>query len=250
MENDIEKMLKVVAEDVRKLKRAENEIQLNSRELIWANVFHDTINESTWLEKKNFSLGRAAIGYNFAYVLYRILDEIKPENVLEIGLGQSTHMVVQYMKNSSNARKHIVVEQEPSWVEFWKNNHEVPEKSKICYLPVQEVEYKECNNVLVYEDFEQLGENQKWNLILVDGPARSKCDVYARIDLLKILPHSLSDKWIIMFDDMDRERCANAAKEIVDLLQEKNVEYCEGYYKGKKNVYVLCSTDLQYVTTM
>lgn len=95
----LEQQVKIIAEDVRKLKRTENEIQLNSRELIWANVFHDTVCESQWFLDKSLSLGRAAIGYNFAYVLYRCLNEVNPENILELGLGQSTQIVMQYMKN-------------------------------------------------------------------------------------------------------------------------------------------------------
>ncbi len=246
-----EDQIDIIADDVRKLKRAVQEVQLNGRELIWANVFHDTICESKWLLDKSLSLGRAAIGYNFAYVLYRCLNEVHPEYILEIGLGQSTQIVMQYMKNQvrGGKGKHIVVEQEKSWTEFWKNTHELGCNSEICHLPVYEEQYKECQNVLRYRGFEKFADT-KWNLILVDGPAHTKSEIYARIDLLSILPEGLAEEWIIMFDDIDRTICANGLEEIKSFLTEKGIDYCMGLYKGKKDVAVLCSMSLQYITTL
>lgn len=245
----MEDIQSIMASDIRKLKRAENEIQLNTRELLWAEIFHDTIAGSKWMKDKRLKLGRAAIGYNLAYVLYRILDEIQPENILEIGLGESTQIIYQYMKRGKRRGKHICVEQNAEWIEFWKKSHRLSSKSCICCLPVDKSSYNECENVLVYQGFERF-KNHKWNLILVDGPLQTDCDSYRRIDTLKILPDCLSEQWIIIFDDFNRQPDKNTVNAVSELLKKNDIEYCEGIYKGKKDVCVLCSTNLYYVTTM
>lgn len=101
----MEDIQSIMASDIRKLKRAENEIQLNTRELLWAEIFHDTITGSKWMKDKRLKLGRAAIGYNLAYVLYRILDEIQPENILEMGLGESTQIYISVYEDRKKERK-------------------------------------------------------------------------------------------------------------------------------------------------
>lgn len=84
----------------------------------------------------------------------------------------------------------------------------------------------------------------------MDGPAHTRSEIYARIDLLSILPEGLASEWIIIFDDIDRTICLNGYEEIKTLLTEKGIDYCEGLYKGKKNVAVICSKSLQYITTL
>src|SRR5690554_7298280 len=60
------------------------------QELNWSNVFNNTISDSEWFKNKSISPGRSAVGYPLLYVLYRILNDVKPLNILEFGLGQST----------------------------------------------------------------------------------------------------------------------------------------------------------------
>ena len=55
------------------------------QELIWSEVYHDTIRGSKWLSPDlPFSPGRGAIGYQLMYVLYRVLNEVNPRSILEI----------------------------------------------------------------------------------------------------------------------------------------------------------------------
>ena len=44
-------------------------------ELYWAQIYNSTTQNSAWLTENNFSPGRWAVGYNFLYVMYRILSE-------------------------------------------------------------------------------------------------------------------------------------------------------------------------------
>ena len=45
-----------------------------AREILWAQIFNNTISSSAWLKDASFSPGRAAVGYPFLYACYRILD--------------------------------------------------------------------------------------------------------------------------------------------------------------------------------
>jgi len=81
-----------------------------TREILWANIFHDSIFESEWLIHKNFAPGRWAVGYQFLFVLYSVLSKAEPKSILELGLGQSTHMITQYAAANPDVQ-HIVTEQ-------------------------------------------------------------------------------------------------------------------------------------------
>ena len=64
-------------------------------EILWANIYHDTIASSDWLHDRTISPGglyRWGVGYNFLYAVYRILDEMRSRHILELGLGQSTRL--------------------------------------------------------------------------------------------------------------------------------------------------------------
>src|SRR5687768_15072305 len=62
----------------------------------WNNTFNSSINGSTWFKYIPLNVGRWAANYSLLYILYRILNEIKPENLLELGLGETTKMLQAY----------------------------------------------------------------------------------------------------------------------------------------------------------
>ncbi len=80
-----------------------------NKEILWAETFNNTISDSNWLKDKSFSPGRWAVGYQYLYAVYRILNAVKPKKILELGLGQSTKLLNQYAKANKDV-KHTVVE--------------------------------------------------------------------------------------------------------------------------------------------
>ncbi|MBQ7629457.1 MAG: hypothetical protein IJS81_04505, partial [Selenomonadaceae bacterium] len=100
-----------------------NTLNRNVNELIWANVFHDAIKGCSWFPAESFSmnLGRWAVGYNYFYVVFRILNEFKPKKILELGLGQSTRLIGQYVKMHENCR-HDIVEHDAAFAEVSQKN--------------------------------------------------------------------------------------------------------------------------------
>lgn len=90
---------------------------LRIEELWWRDIFVDTVKGYTWYHDKSLSLGRWAIGYNYAYVLARVLDELKPTDILECGLGQSSKIITDYVSVNSGVN-YDIVEQDQNWIDF------------------------------------------------------------------------------------------------------------------------------------
>jgi len=91
-----------------------------SREILWRNIFIDTVQGYEWYKVDTISLGRWAIGYNYAYVLARVLDSIQPSNILEMGLGQSSKIINSFCMNTKAVKTYDIVEQDNTWIDFFK----------------------------------------------------------------------------------------------------------------------------------
>ena len=105
----------------------------NTNEIMWACIFNNAIDTETWLKNKSFYPGRWAIGYPVLYVLYRILNEVKPKSILELGLGQSTKMITQYAAAYEDV-KHYVVEHDDEWIHFFERDTAVSANTEIVKL--------------------------------------------------------------------------------------------------------------------
>ena len=55
-----------------------------NEELLWAEIYHDSIRGKGELENLSLNIGRWAGNYSFFYVLHRILDTWKPGRILDL----------------------------------------------------------------------------------------------------------------------------------------------------------------------
>ena len=219
------------------------------RELIWANIFHDTINNSSWLLDKTFSPGRWAVGYPCLYLLYRILDETAPKKILELGLGQSTKLISQYVNSKKNV-EHLVVESDQGWIDFFCSHFKAVKQTQIMKLNYLMTKYGEVDNFRVFDNFERKMCGRKFDLLFIDAPIGSDMKDYSRVDILSILPDCLEKDFIIVIDDAERIGEQNTILKIKQILSDNNIEYASGVYKGEKNTGVICSRSHSYITTM
>ena len=185
-EIDIEKLQLKKLEDINQ--KIESNIKLQS-EVLWANIFSSTIRGSEWLSDSiSLSPGRAALGYPALYALYRILNDVHPRNILEMGLGQSTKLISSYMDNIGKTEDyhHYVVEHNKSWIDFFMSTFEVSNRTEIVNLPAvheaMDVPGNNGKDVFHYDGFEQALGDKKFDLILIDGPNGS--EVYSRVDII------------------------------------------------------------------
>ncbi len=217
--------------------------KLNS-EPYWANVYHDTIINSSWLKDKTVSPGRWAVSYIVLYVLYRVLNEARPKNILECGLGQSSKLTIQYAQ--SNNANLMICENNPEWVKFFEKNFTGAEK----YVKLLDIEMKEVVSPYksrTYAGFSELIKDNKFDLVIVDGPLGS--ERYSRPEILDIVDN-LAPSFIIMLDDLNRAGEQDIWELLKDSLDAKGIKYVEAIYSSDKSLGVICSPDLQFLTSL
>lgn len=229
--------------------------QASNQELIWANVFHDTIRGSKWLpENTALSPGRWAVGYPGLYALYRVLDDFKPQSILELGLGQSTKLTgnyTKYRRQLGETCEHYVVEHDKTWIDFFSINNDITE-TQILNMEMQEITLELDENgsakVNIYVGFGEKLKDKVFDLIFIDAPLGS--DDYSRIDIVDILPNCLADNFVIMMDDYHRVGEKRTVEIIKNMLRENGIAYKVGMYSGEKSTALIVSENLGFLLTM
>lgn len=220
-----------------------------NKEILWAEIFNNTVSGSDWLKDKSFSPGRWAVGYQYLYAVYRILNTVKPQKILELGLGQSTKLLSQYAKANKEV-KHIVVEHDQEWIDFYKKENEVAENTEILKIEREYRKYKNDDKVLAFKEFKENLKGQKFDFISIDAPLGANAKIYARVDVLEILPECLEKDFVMVIDDYNRKGEKNTVNEIENILKEYKISYCKGIYYGEKECMVISSEKLKFVCSM
>lgn len=152
-----------------RMERLHARLEARADELIWATTFQSVTAKSTWFRNKSLAPGRWALGYPALYILYRILNEMRPKNILELGLGQSTRMIAQYAAHYKGVR-HTVVEHDKDWVAFCKKDMCFAENSDIVLLGREMVPFREAQSVRVFSGFADSFKDQSFDFICIDAP--------------------------------------------------------------------------------
>jgi len=237
------------ADRINEIKKSVQFSQRTINEILWAEIFNNTITNSSWLKNREFSPGRWAAGYAYLYVMYRVLNEFRPKRILEMGLGQTTRMIAQYASANPNV-VHYIVEHDKDWIEFFKNDFSLPENSTIVQLDRQMIPFKEAEAVRTFIGFEDKFKDQQFDFISIDAPLGSDMKEYARIDILGLLPKCLAPSFVIMMDDYDRPGEQSTGGELECILKENQVEFKKGIYRSQKDLILWCSPDNVFLTSM
>ena len=220
-----------------------------SDEILWAEVLGSTMAGSEWLHDQSLSPGRWAVGYPYLYVLYRVLNEMRPQGILDLGAGQSTRMIAQYVR-SHHAAKHVVVEHDEEWLSFFGRSIELSDRTEVLRLPIDVMSFMDDDEVTHYQGFSQSLEGRKFDLISIDGPFGGQAKKYSRIDTIGILPDCLEKSFVILIDDFDRRPEQNTVQLVKKRLDEELISYSVGVYSGQKKVCVIASEDQKFLCTM
>ena len=222
-------------------------ILLQSKELEWAHVYHDSIRGIDWLEKSPLNIGRWAGNYSFFYVLNRILSDYKPKKIVELGLGESSKFVSSYLENYLFDSSHTIIEQDENWKNSFATSYKLSSRSKIIHCLLQEKEIKGFVTK-VYQDLEKKID-KKFDLYIVDGPHGS--ERYSRYDIVSLVANfEVEDQFIIIMDDTNRQGERDTVLEIKELLKTKSISYYQGDYIGNKCVTLIVSEKYKYSTSM
>ncbi|MBQ9565640.1 MAG: hypothetical protein IJU98_08645 [Synergistaceae bacterium] len=220
-----------------------------NEELIWAKVWDDTRKGIKWAESlPGISPGRWAVGYNYLYVMTRILNEKEPRSVLDLGLGISSTLISCYFSSKNyNNGIHTIVEQDAEWVKFYTVKNRI---STVSNIYVSKCIAKEFNGYKynAYEDIGKIIRGKKYSVISIDGPIGSV--KYSRRDILEFLPEILEDSWIIVMDDVEREGEKETIAEIRSILIQNGIKFHEGVYPGRTFCCVITSMDNKFFCSM
>ena len=230
--------------------RSTNELKRKIQELEWAVIFQDSIKNS-WLEHVGLSLGRWAIGYPFAYILFRALEAQKPLNILELGLGESTKIILSYKKQSQDLVRYTVVEASQEWLDFFqRSNADLVGDTELIHLEYQFSKFRDFQDVRVFNGFEEKFKNKKYDLICIDALLGGDMKEICRVDILSIIPISLNTTFVILLDDFNRQTEKNLAKLIFEELDKNQIAYVSGTYDGEKSTLLIASPDLAYLKSL
>lgn len=217
----------------------------------WNAVFNSTIRGVDWLENLSLSPGRCAVDYPGLYAMYRVLDETRPQRILEIGLGQSTKVIGAYAEKYNAT--HYIVEHDRDWINFFFNKHGKNEKTEIvCVDRIENCfkgRYINTNSPIYYYDsFREKLEGQKFDFIFVDGPQGS--DEFSRVDITEILPEALADDFVIMIDDSERAGEKRTISTIMEILNKNNIRWQGTDFDGQKNTVVIVSKSYEFLCSV
>lgn len=227
-----------------KIEKKQRVIATINSEPYWANIYHDTIISSSWLKDKAVSPGRWAVSYIVLYVLYRVLNEFRPKNILECGLGQSSKLTAQYVE--ANGGQLTICEDSKDWASFFKKSFPIADKY-IHLLGLEMVEVVKPYESRTYVGFDNVIKGKKFDFIIVDGPLGSPR--YSRPELLDVVDN-LAQSFVIMLDDVNREGEQDTWNLLKTKLVKKGIIFNEKIYTSDKSVGLLCSPDLKFLTSL
>lgn len=186
----------------------------------------------------------------YLYVLYRTLEQLKPQYILELGLGQSTKMISQYAAAHPSTQHHIV-EHDANWVDFFSKTNSLPTNSIVHLLDLTFVEHENATHpVRRYKDFENEFSGKQFHFISIDAPLGGDMKDLARIDCLDLIPECLSESFAIMIDDFNRHGEQKTVELLVAKLSGAGIDFRQGYYSGEKDLCIIASADNGFLCSM
>ena len=219
---------------------------LLTQELEWAHVFHDSIKGKPWLENLSLNIGRWAGSYSFFYILHRILQDYKPNSILEMGLGESTKFISTYLQNYLTTTSHFIVEHDVNWANTFVEKFNLTSHSTILHCALEQ---KEVNGFTTnsYGNL-QNQINSKFELYIIDGPFGS--DRYSRYDMFNLAQTLVpSDEFIILFDDTHRKGEEDTINAIIHLLEQKQIPVFVQSYEGVKKSTIVATSKYKFATS-
>ena len=220
LSQDIEKQKSELLEKVQNL---QNKAQLQYQELNFADLLHDSTQNSPWLKDKNFALYGWAANYSFIYTLFRILDNVQPAHILEMGLGQTSMVTTQYIANKKPAADLDIIENDESWIKVYEPKLAKSQNIKLHQCDIEFFDY-EGEQSRKYKELNKITGDKKYNLIIVDGPFGG-AQKFPRSNIVELVEKNLAQDFIIIFDDAERSGEQNTIAQTKAKLTSLGIEF-------------------------
>lgn len=214
-------------------------------ELNFADLLHDSTQNTPWLKDKTLSLYGWAANYSFIYTLFRILDKVSPQHILEMGLGQTTRLTSQYIAYKNPAATLDVCEHNQDWIDVYTPELPISSNIKVHHLDLEYFDYDGKKNDK-YKNLALVTDNIKYNLIIVDGPVGAE-KTLPRSNVMDLIPQNLAKDFIIIFDDADRTGEQNTIAQTKAKLSAQGIAFGTQQRNALKSQFLIFSKSCDFV---
>lgn len=217
------------------------------RELDWANVFHDSIKGKPWLNELPINHGRWAGTYPFFYILNRILGDMEPKAILELGLGESSKFISTYLQNSLHNSTHTIVEHDESWSDTFKQRFCLSSRSDIKIHPLKTLKMGK-HETLAYQGME-IYSSGKYDLYVIDGPFGSPH--HSRHNIVELVKsRKVDDEFIIVLDDVQRIGELETLDTLLKILEDDKGKVYSQIYRGMYQTAVIATERYRFACSL
>ncbi len=207
-------------------------------------IFENSRRNISWLKDEVFFPSKSAANYSFLYIYLRVLQTIKPKNILELGLGQSTILSGSYAFTSPDIALDVL-EDSKLWIDVYTDNNKNQKNINIIHSPLKElvISNARLNITSKWYDFKP---DKKYDLLVIDAPCGTKS--YSRVGVLSIIPECLSELFLIIIDDHNVFPTRQTAILIETTLRKNDIPFITFSVDGTKEQLCIASPAYSYLS--
>jgi hypothetical protein len=201
-------------------------------------------------ELTDFFTDEAAGNPSLQLLHFKILRLCRPQQILELGSGQTTKLLSCYQRQNPSAYI-LTLEQDERWQK--QIREQVAHDCRHVSLEPKEFTCAGTGLKLRthwYQDLPELHQ-RKFDYMLVDGPDHGGPGTdhvdYARSGILRYMPDILADHFVIVFDDAERRGESMTIKALDAILRAGAIRFVRFARYGIKTQAVFCSPDFAFL---
>ena len=239
---NMEEQKKQILDSIQNLQK---KAQTQYQELNFADLLHDSAGGSSWLKDKSFALYGWAANYSFIYTLFRILDNVRPAKILEMGLGQTSLVTSQYVAHNNPAAEVDIIENDASWINIYRPRLAAGENIRLNQCDIEFFDEEGQNRRYNRAALSQITADKKYNLIIVDGPMGGG-QKYPRSNILDLVEKNLAPDFIIIFDDVERPGEQATIARTQDKLKTMGIAFATQQRDALKSQFLIFSQSYEF----
>ena len=227
------------------IKALQTKAQRQYQELNFADLLHDSTAGSSWLKDKSFALYGWAANYSFIYTLFRILDNVRPVRILEMGLGQTSLVTSQYVAYNNPTAEVDIIENDASWINIYRPRLAAGENIRLNQCDIEFFDEEGQNRRYNRAALSQITADKKYNLIVVDGPMGGG-QKHPRSNILDLVEKNLAPDFIIIFDDVERPGEQATIARTQDKLKTMGIAFATQQRDAIKSQFLIFSQSYEF----
>ena len=227
------------------IKALQTKAQRQYQELNFADLLHDSAAGSPWLKDKSFALYGWAANYSFIYTLFRILDNVRPAKILEMGLGQTSLVTSQYAAHNNPVAEVDIIENDASWINIYRPRLAAGENIRLNQCDIEFFDEEGQNRRYNRAALSQITADKKYNLIVVDGPMGGG-QKHPRSNILDLVEKNLAPDFIIIFDDAERPGEQATIARTQDKLKTMGIAFATQQRDALKSQFLIFSQSYEF----